>query len=359
VNFWFKIHHDARADIKLRKLTDAQFRVWFNLLCYASEQEERGVIRAGREIIALEVADENLELLEETLSRLSRLNIVTVTNDTISFIHWEDRQKPAYPSDEPEATRLRKQKQREQERARRDDEIETSTEALNGHDTSRVVTSSHECCHDQREDKAEAEKAFSTKKQSREGEGEGKPAAAHVPEEPPALPAFGVNTFFDSALPADVQEQRKSAGDAGAPAGDAPTPPKIPPETLRELMRGLLTESDLADLLKSSPKPGEPRWTAGEVMSALRKLKARIADGKKRPDKVKAYLFAALLPEVRAEGLAPPPPPPKPPPRIAPAVPEPEQLTQEQIANRDKIQAQIARIAQKASLRDVPTPPPE
>ena len=41
---WFKLHTEARNDAKLRSLSDSEHRMWFNLLCFAAEQEKRGTI---------------------------------------------------------------------------------------------------------------------------------------------------------------------------------------------------------------------------------------------------------------------------------------------------------------------------
>lgn len=109
---WFRLYAEARNDAKLRSLTDAQHRVWFNLLCYASEQTERGVIAEyDAELLALEVAGGDTDLLTGTLDRLARLRIVTVAPDTISFIHWLERQYDK-PSDRPAAVRERVAKSR-------------------------------------------------------------------------------------------------------------------------------------------------------------------------------------------------------------------------------------------------------
>jgi hypothetical protein len=75
---WFRLHHEARNDAKLRHLTDAQFRVWFNLLCYASEQPERGTIASDEDqLLALEVSGGDVELMNDTIAKLQSLRIVS------------------------------------------------------------------------------------------------------------------------------------------------------------------------------------------------------------------------------------------------------------------------------------------
>jgi hypothetical protein len=82
---WLKLWHEARSDLKLRSLTDAQFRVWFSLLCFASEQPERGTILADDlGLLALEVSGGDIPLLDETLSRLVSLRIVTLVTQNVT-----------------------------------------------------------------------------------------------------------------------------------------------------------------------------------------------------------------------------------------------------------------------------------
>lgn len=95
---WFKLYVEARNDAKLRSLTDAQFRVWFNLLCYASEQSDRGVIEVEDDrLLAIEVSKGDIALLDETCNELQALRIVTcVTRPLqgryIEFLNFEKRQ---------------------------------------------------------------------------------------------------------------------------------------------------------------------------------------------------------------------------------------------------------------------------
>lgn len=110
---WYRMYHEARTDAKLRSLADDEFRVWFNLLCYAAEQDERGTIDASDSfVLALEVANGDEELLSRAVTRLSRLRIVTERDNEIQFINFTERQYDK-PSDAPEATRERKRKERE------------------------------------------------------------------------------------------------------------------------------------------------------------------------------------------------------------------------------------------------------
>lgn len=99
---WFRLHSEARNDAKLRSLSPAQKWVWFSLLCYASEQEERGCIHStDRDLLAVECADGDGELLEATLDKLKRLKIVALEGDKVCFVNFMKRQYDK-PSDSPE-----------------------------------------------------------------------------------------------------------------------------------------------------------------------------------------------------------------------------------------------------------------
>ena len=109
---WFRLYSEARNDAKLRSLTDAQHRVWFNLLCYASEMEERGCINAiDRELLAVECAGADTDLLNETLEKLARLRIVTAEAENVCFVNFMKRQYDK-PSAAPERVAERVSKHR-------------------------------------------------------------------------------------------------------------------------------------------------------------------------------------------------------------------------------------------------------
>ena len=138
---WLRLYSEARNDAKLRMLTDSQHRVWFNLLCFAGEQDDgRGVIHGYEEsLLAVEVASGDCELLVATLERLRQLRIVVVEGETITFINFSKRQYDK-PSDQPEATAQRKRVSRA--RAKGEPWAESAAiaeEAMLSHD----VTPSH------------------------------------------------------------------------------------------------------------------------------------------------------------------------------------------------------------------------
>jgi hypothetical protein len=90
---WFRLHSEVRADPKLRVLPHDERWVFICLLCFASEQEERGTIPPmSRFRLADEVADGNLKLLDRTLGHLVGLNIVDVGEEgTVRFVNWRAR----------------------------------------------------------------------------------------------------------------------------------------------------------------------------------------------------------------------------------------------------------------------------
>ncbi len=107
------MYHEARTDNKLKHLEDSEFRVWFNLLCFAAEQQERGIIPAhNRYKLAVEVAGGKEDLLGCTLDKLSKLDIISDNGDTITFTHFKERQYDN-PSDYPEEVGERVRRHRE------------------------------------------------------------------------------------------------------------------------------------------------------------------------------------------------------------------------------------------------------
>lgn len=99
---WLRLHHEARNDKKLQALSDKQFRVWFNLLCYSGEQKDRGVIVFDDPyLLAIEVSRGDVDLLLTTIAQLVKLRIITSEIDQVAFINFNKRQYDK-PSDAPE-----------------------------------------------------------------------------------------------------------------------------------------------------------------------------------------------------------------------------------------------------------------
>ncbi|KMZ42542.1 MULTISPECIES: DnaD domain protein [Bacillales] len=110
---WFRMYSEARNDAKLRVLTDSQHRVWFNLLCLAGEQFQRGTISGyDDELLAVEVANGDVGLLQDTLVKLEKLRMIVRNETGIIFSSWEKRQYDN-PSDRPKSVSERVRKHRD------------------------------------------------------------------------------------------------------------------------------------------------------------------------------------------------------------------------------------------------------
>ncbi len=112
---WYRMYTEARTDAKLRLLTDAEHRVWFNLLCLSCEEEPRGQVNGiGRVKLAAEVARGREDLLSRTVEKLSRLEIIEVSDGGLAFLHFAERQYETNrpPSQLPAAATERKRRSR-------------------------------------------------------------------------------------------------------------------------------------------------------------------------------------------------------------------------------------------------------
>ena len=124
---WFKLWHEVRTDAKLRALTGDQHRVWLHLLIFASEQQgedrERGaIVGYDDDLLAVEVADGDSDLLRVTIERLIRLRMLEAIDGGYRFLKFNKRQADTRkPSDQPEQTRERKQRSRANQRDNSDD----------------------------------------------------------------------------------------------------------------------------------------------------------------------------------------------------------------------------------------------
>lgn len=74
---------DFRNDLRIRSLTPEQRWVFCCLLIYANERGRRGIIRCHSDhVLAIEVADGDMDLLNETIKNLVELRFARVLNDT-------------------------------------------------------------------------------------------------------------------------------------------------------------------------------------------------------------------------------------------------------------------------------------
>jgi hypothetical protein len=259
---WIKLFYEARSDIKLKKLTSDQFRVWFNLLLFAAEQEDRGLIVADDfYLLALEVSDENEDLLRETLALLLKLKMISWSDQEgvhiVEFLHFEERQYEK-PSDKPESVRERVRRHREAKKASSQSDVTPMK---------RDVTPCN-ATEQKRAEQSRAEENREEAEQSRaEEEGPGETAAP------------------SPVVPASVQPAQPASSSTGASSAQLPAPVR-PVHSLR------LSDADWKDLLKGASRQ-EIEW-ALEIVSERRT----------HPRNLKNFLFKSILPEVR-EGAMP------------------------------------------------------
>lgn len=104
---WLKLHNDIRTDAKVRSMPMAERWIWVALLTYANEQPTRGVILDyDPDILALEIADGDTDILCNALQRYIKLRMIKVENNTITLLNFDKRQARK-PSDEREAVKER------------------------------------------------------------------------------------------------------------------------------------------------------------------------------------------------------------------------------------------------------------
>jgi hypothetical protein len=113
---WFRMWNEARNDAKLRCLDDAEHRCWFRLLCYASEQDDRGSVPVEGYVLAIEVADGDAALLERTLAKLLQLEVLAYGPDGVLRFQAFDKRQYDKPSDHPDRVRERVRRSRERRR---------------------------------------------------------------------------------------------------------------------------------------------------------------------------------------------------------------------------------------------------
>jgi hypothetical protein len=155
---WIKLWVEARTDKKLDRLTDAQHRVWFNLLLYAAEQDERGTFSDDGSL-ALEVAKGRQKALDATIDALRDLHIIVEAGAGRWAFKAFDKRQNRKPSDSTEMARERKRRQREREaeQARIDAEKGDVTQIEHVTPLSRPVTRDAVTCHAEGEVEVEVE----------------------------------------------------------------------------------------------------------------------------------------------------------------------------------------------------------
>lgn len=109
---WFRFYSEALDDPKVQRLTGDLFKVWVNLLCLASEQDERGTLPPPSDIaFRLRIDDQKAD---DALTGLRRAGLLDLDPDTdLYVIHaWAVRQPPS-DADSTAAERKRRQRERD------------------------------------------------------------------------------------------------------------------------------------------------------------------------------------------------------------------------------------------------------
>lgn len=119
---WLKLYTEIRTDPKMQALSDAEFRVWINLLCLAAESKVRGVICIDQ---GIPYPDEALaramytdpDTLKGALAKFIKLRMVEIDDDGIIYLINFDARQYDKPSDRPEAVAERVRRHRAKAKA--------------------------------------------------------------------------------------------------------------------------------------------------------------------------------------------------------------------------------------------------
>jgi len=90
---WFRLYHEMLDDPKVGTLTDAQFRLWVDILCLASISRDSG----NTELTVTETEWKLRRNINETLQELLHRGLVTFQKrfdgkETIAVPKWNKRQ---------------------------------------------------------------------------------------------------------------------------------------------------------------------------------------------------------------------------------------------------------------------------
>jgi hypothetical protein len=91
---WMKLSKGTKRNPVIRKMPLDQQGVFYNLLQYAGEQVEEGAFRDDdRLTLALEVANEQEDVLDAAIEHLLRYNVLArLPDDRLAFTEYEDSQ---------------------------------------------------------------------------------------------------------------------------------------------------------------------------------------------------------------------------------------------------------------------------
>lgn len=88
---WFRFYHDALDDPKVQRLPGDLFKFWVNILCLASQSDDRGLIKqdAFEIAFALRVSDDDAERM---LAELIKRNLLDEMAEGYEIHNWSARQ---------------------------------------------------------------------------------------------------------------------------------------------------------------------------------------------------------------------------------------------------------------------------
>ena len=91
---WFRFYNEIVDDPKVARMSDRQFRCFSYLLCVANSSDERGSINLSIEEIAWRIRF-TPEEVQDTISLLVELSIISNSENHYEFINWKKRQFPS------------------------------------------------------------------------------------------------------------------------------------------------------------------------------------------------------------------------------------------------------------------------
>ena len=104
---WFRFYHEALHDAKVQTLSADLFRAWINILCLASEADDRGILPPMSQIaFSLRIKEEKAK---QIIDQLIKARLIDETEDgSMSPHNWAARQ----PETDSSAGRVQRYRQR-------------------------------------------------------------------------------------------------------------------------------------------------------------------------------------------------------------------------------------------------------
>ena len=107
---WFRFYSEIKDDPKMRKLADDEYRVFTYLMAIAADEDKGGIVPYNTDDLSWTLRAP-VDLVDRTIARLTKLNILSPDGNGWKFTHWQARQ---FPSDNvTERTRRHREKEKE------------------------------------------------------------------------------------------------------------------------------------------------------------------------------------------------------------------------------------------------------